>query len=112
LAFPYRIKSEFKRFNFLDYPNLTFEQVDSKKFRNLAISFEVMKKGGNAACVMNAANEVAVDAFLKEHIGFMDIPTIIEKTLESVEYKTKPQLEDYMYFDTEARRITNNLISK
>jgi len=112
LAFPYRIKSEFKRFNFLDYPNLTFEQVDSKKFRNLAISFEVMKKGGNAACVMNAANEVAVDAFLKERIGFMDIPTIIEKTLESVEYKTKPQLEDYMYFDTEARRITNNLISK
>ena len=112
LAFPYRIKSEFKRFSFLDYPNLTFEQVDSKKFRNLAISFEVMKKGGNAACVMNAANEVAVDAFLKERIGFMDIPTIIEKTLESVEYKPKPQLEDYVYFDTEARRFANNLISK
>ncbi len=63
LAFPYRIKSEFKRFSFLDYPNLSFEQADSKKFRNLAISFEVMKKGGNTACVMNAANEVAVDAF-------------------------------------------------
>lgn len=112
LAFPYRIKSKFKRFNFLDYPNLTFEQVDSKKFRNLAISFEVMKKGGNAACVMNAANEVAVDAFLKERIGFMDIPTIIEKTLESVEYKPKPQLEDYVYFNTEARRLANDLISK
>jgi len=112
LSFPYRIKSAFKRFNFLDYPNLTFEQVDSKKFRNLAISFEVMKKGGNAACVMNAANEVAVDAFLKERIGFMDIPKIIEKTLESVEFKQNPQLEDYIFFDAEARRVANNLISK
>ena len=112
LSFPYRIKSNLKRFNFLDYPNLTFERIDSKKFRNLAISFEVMKKGGNSACVMNAANEVAVDAFLKERTGFMDIPEIIEKTLNKVEYMVKPGLEDYIYFDTEARRVANNLISE
>ncbi len=112
LAFPYRIKSEFKRFSFLDYPNLSFEQVDSKKFRNLAISFEVMKKGGNAACIMNAANELAVDAFLKEKIGFMKIPEIIEQTLESVEYKSKPSLEDYVYFDTEARKKAISFINK
>ncbi len=110
LAFPYRIKSEFKRFNFLDYPNLSFEQVDSKKFRNLAISYEVMKKGGNAACVMNAANEIAVDAFLKEKIGFMQIPEIIEQTLTHVEFKLKPNLDDYVYFDTEARRFANKMI--
>jgi len=112
LAFPYRIKSEFKRFNFIDYPNLSFEQVDSKKFRNLAISFEVMKKGGNAACIMNAANEVAVNAFLKEKTGFMQIPEIIEQTLESVEYKSNPSLEDYMYYDTEARRVSNKIINE
>ena len=112
LAFPYRIGSEFKRFSFLDYPNLSFEQVDSKKFRNLAISFEVMKKGGNAPCVMNAANEVAVDAFLKEKTGFMKIPEIIEKTIVKIEYKSKPSLEDYIYFDTEARRVANKIINE
>ncbi len=112
LAFPYRIKSEFKRFSFLDYPNLNFEQVDSKKFRNLAISFEVMKKGGNAPCVMNAANEVAVDAFLKEKIRFLQIPEIVEQTIENIEYKFKPNLEDYVHFDTEGRRVANNLIGR
>lgn len=112
LTFPYRIKSEFKRFNFLDYPNLSFEQVDSKKFRNLAISLEVLKKGGNAPCVMNAANEVAVDSFLKEKTGFMQIPEIIEQTIECIEYKSNPTLEDYMYFDMEARRVANNFINK
>ncbi|MEN8120552.1 MAG: 1-deoxy-D-xylulose-5-phosphate reductoisomerase [Bacteroidota bacterium] len=112
LAFPYRIKSEFKRFSFLDYPNLSFEQFDSKKFRNLAISFEAMKKGGNVPCVMNAANEVAVDAFLKEKTGFMQIPEIVEQTIERVEYKAKPSLEDYVHFDTEARRVAINLINE
>ncbi|OQX97467.1 MAG: 1-deoxy-D-xylulose-5-phosphate reductoisomerase [Bacteroidetes bacterium 4572_117] len=110
LGFPYRIKSEFKRFSFLDYPNLSFEQLDSKKFRNLAIAFEAMKKGGNVPCVMNAANEIAVDAFLKEKLSFLKMPEIIEQTIEQVEYKSKPSLEDYMFFDNEARRVANNLI--
>ena len=112
MAFPYRIKSEFKRFSFLDYPNLTFEQIDKKKFRNLAISFEVMKKGGNAACIMNAANEIAVDAFLKEKIGFMQISEIIEQTLEKVDFKLKPNIDDYIFYDNEARRIANIMINK
>ncbi|MCF6241210.1 MAG: 1-deoxy-D-xylulose-5-phosphate reductoisomerase [Bacteroidales bacterium] len=110
LSFPNRIKSKFKRFNFLDYPNLNFEQVDSKKFRNLAISFEVMKLGGNAACIMNAANEIAVEAFLNEKAGFMQIPEIIEKTLEKIEYLAHPNLDDYVFFDKKAREIAKTFI--
>ena len=71
-----------------------------------------MKKGGNAPCVMNAANEVAVDAFLKEKTEFMQIPEIIEKTIEQIEHIAKPSLEDYVYFDTEARRVANNIINE
>ncbi len=110
LSFPQRIKSKFPRFNFLDYPNLSFEQADSKKFRNLALSFEVMKLGGNSACIMNAANEIAVDAFLNEKIAFMQIPEIIERTLEKIEYKTHPNLDDYVYFDKKARTIAKTFI--
>lgn len=110
LSFPKRIKSKFQRFNFLDYPNLNFEQPDSKKFRNLAISFEVMKQGGNAACIMNAANEIAVDAFLKEKIGFMQISNVIEKTLEKIEYVAQPNLEDYIFFDDQARTVAKTFI--
>ena len=110
LSFPYRIKSEFPRFSFLNYPNLSFEPVDLKKFRNLAISFEVMKQGGNAPCIMNAANETAVDAFLNEKIGFMQISDIIEQTLEKTQYIANPGLEDYIHFDSEARRIAKQFI--
>jgi len=110
LSFPNRIKSKFQRFNFLDYPNLSFEQADLKKFRNLAISFEVMKLGGNAPCIMNAANEIAVDAFLNEKTGFMQISEIIEKTLEKVKYIAHPDLDDYIYYDNEARRVAKEFI--
>ncbi len=110
LSFPKRIKSKFPRFNFLDYPNLSFEQADSKKFRNLAISFEVMKLGGNAACIMNAANEIAVDAFLNEKARFTQIPEIIEKTLEKIEYLAHPDLDDYVFFDEKARKIAKTFI--
>ena len=110
LAFPNRIKSEFPRFNFLDYPNLSFEQADTKKFRNLAIAFEVMKLGGNSPCIMNAANEIAVDAFLNEKAGFMQIPVIIEKTLEKVKYIAHPALDDYIYYDNEARKVAKEFI--
>ncbi len=110
LSFPQRIKSKFPRFNFLDYPNLSFEQADSKKFRNLAISFEVMKLGGNAACIMNAANEIAVEAFLNEKAEFMQIPDIIEKTLEKIEFVAHPDLDDYVFFDNKARSIAKTFI--
>ncbi len=110
LSFPQRIKSKFPRFKFLDYPNLSFEQADSKKFRNLAISFEVMKLGGNAACIMNAANEIAVEAFLNEKAEFMQIPDIIEKTLEKIEFVAHPDLDDYVFFDNKARSIAKTFI--
>ena len=110
LGFPYRLSSDFPRFNFLDYPNLSFEQVDWKKFRNLAIAFDAMEKGGNVPCIMNAANEVAVEAFLKEKIGFMDMPDLISKTISRIEYKNKLTLDDYIYFDSEARRIALEIV--
>jgi len=112
LAFPYRIESDFPRFNFLDYPNLNFEPVDSNKFRNLAIAFEMLKRGGNAPCIMNAANEIAVDAFLKEEIGFLQMSDIIEETIERVEFMKNPSYDDYVYFNTKAREMAWQIIEK
>ncbi len=112
LAFPNRIKSDFPRFNFLDYPNLGFEPVDFDKFRNLAIAYEVLRKGGNAPCVMNAANEVVVDAFLKREIGFIEMSSVIEKTIEQVEYMKDPVYEDYVYFNALAVEKARQIIKK
>jgi 1-deoxy-D-xylulose-5-phosphate reductoisomerase len=110
LGFPHRIKSDFKRFNFVEYPSLTFEKPDLKIFKNLAIAFEVLKKGGNSACIMNAANEIVVDAFLKEKIGFLDMPEIIEKVIQKVKFIEKPGYEDYVQSDFEARKIALELV--
>jgi len=110
LCYPDRKPAQFKRFDFTDYPNLTFEKPDIKIFRNLAISFEVLKKGGNWPCVMNAANEVAVEAFLNDRIGFLDIPEIIMNTLEKSTFYKKPLLEDYFESNQMARRISLELI--
>ncbi|MBN1186340.1 MAG: 1-deoxy-D-xylulose-5-phosphate reductoisomerase [Bacteroidales bacterium] len=110
LGYPKRVKSDFPRFNFLDYPNLTFEQPDLKNFRNLAISFEVMKRGGNLPCIMNAANEIAVEAFLKEKISFLMIPEIIEKTIEKASFVLHPSYNDYTESNMEARQIAESLI--
>ncbi len=112
LSFPYRVKSDFKRFSFLDYPNLNFEPVDAKKFRNLAISFEMLKRGGNAPCVMNAANEIAVDAFLKGEVGFLEMSDIIEETINRVEFMKSPGYDDYVYFNARAREIAGQIIKK
>jgi len=111
-GFPKRIKSDQPRFQFTDYPNLTFEAPDIKNFRNLAIAFKALKKEGNSPCIMNAANEVVVDAFLKGQVGFLQMSDIIEKTLETVEFIENPDFEDFIRSDTEARRITNQLIGK
>ena len=111
-GFPKRIKSDQPRFQFRDYPNLTFEAPDIKNFRNLAIAFKALKKEGNSPCIMNAANEVVVDAFLKGQVGFLQMSDIIEKTLETVEFIENPDFEDFIRSDTEARRITNQLIGK
>ncbi len=111
LAYPHRLKSDFPRLNFGSLSNLSFETPDVKKFRNLAISLEVMKKGGNQPCIMNAANEVAVDAFLKGRLGFLEMPDIIEQVLEKSVFIKTPSYEDYCSSDSEAREIAKQLIN-
>ena len=105
LTYPERPKSNFERFSFFDYPNLTFEKPDLDTFKNLKLAFEVIEQGGNAACVLNAANEITNKAFLDGKISFLDIGNINEKTIEKTTFITKPTLEDYIQTNTEARRI-------
>jgi len=110
LTYPYRLPAEFPRFNFLNYPQLTFEQPDLETFNNLNLAYKAMEKGGNAACVLNAANEIVVAAFLKDEIGFLQMSDIIATSLEKVAYISKPSLQDYIETDKEARRTTHELI--
>ncbi|TFH28130.1 MAG: 1-deoxy-D-xylulose-5-phosphate reductoisomerase [Bacteroidia bacterium] len=110
LTYPDRIDSDFERFDFLKYPKLTFEQPDTKIFRNLALSYEALRKGGNWPCILNAANELAVDAFLKEKIGFLEIPDVIENTLVKSTFIKAPGLEDYYNTDLLARQLAKELI--
>ncbi len=111
MAYPERIKSDFPRFNFINYPQLTFEPVDTKTFRNLALAFEAMNKGGNAPCVLNAANEVAVEAFLKDKIGFLQMSDIVEQCLQTIDFIAKPSYDDYVATDKETRRKALQLLN-
>ncbi|MEO6282821.1 MAG: 1-deoxy-D-xylulose-5-phosphate reductoisomerase [Dyadobacter sp.] len=110
LHYPSRLKSAFPRFNFIDYPSLTFEKPDLDTFRNLAIAYEVLEKGGNAACIVNAANEIAVDAFLHDKIGFLDISDVIVETLAKIEYVGNPSYSDYVHTNEAARRFASEMI--
>ena len=110
LAYPQRIKNNFKRLDFKNYPNFTFEQPDYKTFKNLALAKDAMFKGGNAACVLNAANEIVVDAFLKNRIGFLEMSDIIEQCLEKITFIEKPSLQDYISCNTETRLLASTLI--
>ncbi|MCK5134701.1 MAG: 1-deoxy-D-xylulose-5-phosphate reductoisomerase [Bacteroidales bacterium] len=109
-SFPERLPSDYDRFSFKDFPELTFEQPDTKIFRNLAISYESLRKGGNWPCILNAANEVAVEAFLENKIGFLDIPDVIENTLGKSTFIKAPLLDDYFETDLLARQIAKELI--
>ena len=110
-GFPDRLKSDFPRFDFLNYPQLTFEKPDIKIFRNLALAFEALEKGGNMPCILNAANEIAVDAFLKNKIGFTRMPEIIEKSMEMVDFVDKPTLDDYFLTDEATRIVAMGIIN-
>ena len=110
MAYPDRLPNKFERFNFMDYPNLTFEQPDLKTFRNLQLAFDAMNKGGNAACILNAANEVVVDAFLKDKVGFLQMSDLIEHTLQKSTFVANPTLNDFIASDAEARKITTDNI--
>ena len=110
LGFPNRIKNDFKRFNFLDYPNLTFEKPDIDTFKNLAHAYKAMEKGGNSSCVLNAANEVAVEAFLKDKISFLNMSDLIGNCLEKITFVKNPSLDDYIETDRQTRLLANTLI--
>lgn len=110
LTYPNRLSSDFPRFNFFNYPQFTFEQADTKTFRNLALAYEAMHKGGNSPCVLNAANEVAVQAFLKDKIGFLEMSDVIENCLQTIEYIKKPSYTDYVETDKETRERAKTLL--
>ena len=105
LTYPRRLKNDFPRFSFMDYPSLTFEQPDTKTFRNLALAFDALRAGGNAPAILNAANEVAVARFLKDDIEFLDLPRVVEHVLGHVTLQTKPTLDDLIAADADARRV-------
>lgn len=112
LGFPKRLPNEFKRFDFKDFATLTFEAPDYKTFRNLALAKEAMFKGGNATCVLNAANEIVVNCFLNNKVGFLEMNDIIEKTLNDVAFIESPTLEQLEQTDAETRRLTETLVKK
>ncbi len=109
-SYPDRFESDFERFDFFKYPSLTFGQPNTKFFRNLALAYEALRKGGNWPCILNAANEVAVEAFLKEKIGFLQMPELIERTLGRSTFIKEPVLEDYFNSDLQARRVAQEQI--
>ena len=110
MAFPQRIPNSFPRYNFKQPNTLQFDEPDLKTFRNLALALEAMKQGGNMPCILNAANEIAVYAFLKNLIGFLDMTDVVEKTMQNVAHIAEPTLEDYFETDGEARTFAASLI--
>lgn len=110
MAFPKRITNHFPRYDFKKINTLNFEEPDIKTFRNLALAMEALQKGGNLPCIMNAANEIAVYAFLRNRIGFLDMTDVIEKTMQKVSYIHKPSLEEYFESDGEARTYAADII--
>ena len=105
-----RIKNNFLRFSFFDYPDLTFENPDLKTFKSLNLAFKAMEKGGNMPCVLNAANEVVVAAFLKDKIGFLNMADLIADGMEKITFVSNPTLEDYIATDEATRILANKMI--
>ncbi|MCE2996925.1 MAG: 1-deoxy-D-xylulose-5-phosphate reductoisomerase [Cyclobacteriaceae bacterium] len=103
LSYPQRLSATFPRFNFAAYPSLTFEPPDTETFRNLALAFSAMERGGNMPCVLNAANEIAVAEFLKDKVGFLQMSDVVEHCLNTIPFIAKPTLEDYIATDKETR---------
>ncbi|MBN8653340.1 MAG: 1-deoxy-D-xylulose-5-phosphate reductoisomerase [Cytophagales bacterium] len=111
MSYPNRIKSDFPRFDFTQYPAFTFEKPDTETFRNLALAFEAMGRGGNMPCVLNAANEIAVQEFLQDRIGFLQMSELVEKCLNKMDYIANPAFEDYVNTDKETRIKAKELIN-
>ncbi|MCU0353091.1 MAG: 1-deoxy-D-xylulose-5-phosphate reductoisomerase [Cytophagales bacterium] len=111
LGYPQRLPSDFPRFDFLNYPSLTFEAPDKKTFVNLQLAYDALSTGGNMPCIVNAANEMAVAAFLRDEIGFLEISDWIVRCMAKVPYVAHPTLEDYIQTDRETRHIANGLLA-
>jgi len=110
-SYPDRLRASFPRLDFSMCTSLTFEQPDTTRFRNLALAYEALHKAGNMPCIVNAANEIAVAAFMQDKISFLGMSDVIEKTMERVSHLPKPEYEDYVATDAEARRISQELIN-
>jgi len=111
MAFPGRVMNDFPRLNFRKYPALNFEEPDVKTFRNLSLAMDALNRGGNMPCILNASNEIAVWAFLRNRIGFLDMTAMVEKTMQNVAYIEKPTLQEYFESDGEARNFAASLIN-
>jgi 1-deoxy-D-xylulose-5-phosphate reductoisomerase len=111
MSFPKRIKNDYPRCDFKRINSLTFEEPDYRTFKNLSLAIEALNKAGNLPCVMNAANEIAVYAFLRNRIGFLEMTDVIEKTMEKVSFIKQPTLEEYYESDGEARSYAADMIS-
>ena len=109
LTYPKRLKNNFPRFDFTQYDQFTFEKPDTDTFRNLGLCFKALEKGGNMACILNAANEVAISQFLKDKINFLSIAQVVEKCMEKGIFINHPSLEDYIQTDKETRIIANEI---
>ncbi|RKR83974.1 1-deoxy-D-xylulose 5-phosphate reductoisomerase [Mucilaginibacter gracilis] len=112
LTYPNRVKNDFKRFNFMDYPELSFEKPDLETFRNLGIAYKALSMGGNMPCIINAANEVAVAAFLNGNVSFLGMSDMIETCMQKMSFIQKPVLDDYLNTDKETRILAQNLIKQ
>lgn len=110
-SYPKRLYSKAPRLDFTRYATLTFEEPDMERFRNLAFAFEAVRKGGNMPCILNAANEVVVAAFLRDGIGFLQMSDVIEKTMAKATFIPVPTYEDYVATDAEARKIAEQFFS-
>ena len=112
INYPDRLKNNFKRFNFLDYPNFSFQKADMETFRNLELAFQSLRKGGNMPCILNAANEIVVEAFLNDKIGFLEMSDVIERCMEEINFVENPQLDDYLETDQHSRILAAELVTK
>ena len=112
LAYPHRISSDFERFNFLDYPELSFYKADNATFRNLDLAYVALRKGGNMPCIINAANEVVVNAFLLDQIGFLQMSDVIQQCMEEMAFVGEPGLNNYLETDRHTRIFANQLVTK
>jgi len=111
MSFPFRPKTTWPRFNFLDYPNLTFEPADLKTFRNLQFAFDAIEQGGNMPCILNAANEIAVQAFLDDKVSFVGMSDVIEEAMKGVLFIKKPTLEELIETDKQTRIFAQNILN-